>query len=349
MKHERKQLIQQGASRRQFLQLTAAAAVAGTAASISMPALAAGTKVLRFSSQQPVDSIYTRAMEMLSKEVDSLSSGAMKVQNFPNATLGDANQQQSALQAGTIDLALSTPAWFARSFAEADVFTLPYIVSSIDRLHSALDGELGQKVFAAGEKAGFKFHGGWLMGSRSMCNKVRPINTPDDVKGLKMRVIGSPVYLAAFTALGATPVSMAPSELYLALQQNVVDGFEYPMPDLIDAKLYEVSKYYSLDEHVTDFFMVGMNKGSWDRLSSEQQQILSQGMKKATDWLWAEQPKNIASAKKKLETLLTVNDISPENKAKFVAATRPVYDQFADKIGKDIVALAIKELGPASG
>jgi len=333
-------------SRRQFLKLGAGAAVAASAG-LPMPALAAPTTVLRFSSQQPVNSIYTQAMQMFADAVAKASSGGMEIQLFPNATLGDANQQHAAIQSGTTDMGLSTPAWFARSVKEADVFTLPYIVSSIGRLRSALDGELGQKVFAAGEEAGFKFHGGWLMGGRSMVNKVRPINTPDDVKGLKMRVIGSPVYLAAFTALGATPVSMSPSELYLALQQNVVDGFEYPLPDLIDAKLYEVSKFLSLDEHGTDFFMVGMNKGSWERLSPEQQEIFTAAMKTATDWLWTKQPENIEAAKEKLRTLLTVNDISPENKALFVEATKPVYAQFADHIGPDIVELAVKELGPA--
>jgi TRAP-type C4-dicarboxylate transport system substrate-binding protein len=137
---------------------------------------------------------------------------------------------------------------------------------------------------------------------------------------------------------------MDPSELYVGLQQSVIDGFEYPLPDLVAYKLYEVSKYLSLDAHTTDFFINSINKGVWDGLSAEEQGIINQAMRTAMDYQWKAQPEEIDSSLAKLRTLLQVNDITPENKKLFVEATRPVYQQFEGSIGKSFLDLAIKEL-----
>jgi TRAP-type C4-dicarboxylate transport system substrate-binding protein len=104
------------------------------------------------------------------------------------------------------------------------------------------------------------------------------------------------VYLATFRALGANPVAMDPSELYLALQQGVVDGFEYPLPDLVAQRMYEVSKFLSLDRHTTDFFIVSTSVKSWNGFSAQEQGWITQAMKTAADWQWKEQPQQIAQA-----------------------------------------------------
>ena len=112
--------------------------------------------------------------------------------------------------------------------------------------------------------------GYFLLGGRHIVNKVRPVNKPEDCKGLKLRVINNPVYMQTFRLLGANPVAMDPSELYLATQQGVVDGFEYPLPDLMSQKMFEVIKFVSLDQHTTDFFIISANKklwGEWRRRS----------------------------------------------------------------------------------
>jgi C4-dicarboxylate-binding protein DctP len=174
---------------------------------------------------------------------------------------------------------------------------------------------------------------------------VRPVNKPADCQGLKLRVINSQVYIQTFRALGASTVALDPSELYVALQQGVVDGFEYPLPDLVSVKLYEVSKFLSLDQHTTDFFIVSINKSVWEGFSPEDQATLAKAMKTAMDWQWKAQPEEIATALTKLKTLMTVNDISPDNKKLFVEATRPIYKQFEPSIGREFLELAVKELG----
>jgi len=331
-------------ARRDFLAL----AVGGAAAlSVVSPAVAQRARVLRFGSMMPVDSIYHRACVMFGDEVAKLSSQKIKVEVYPSSQLGSIAEMLSAVQVGSLPITMAVPAWYSKFMKPIDAFTLPYIVASPDRLRPAIGGKLGQEIAKLGEAAGFQVIGYWLIGGRHLVNRVRPINTPADCAGLKIRVINSQVYIQSFRALGASTVAMDPSELYVALQQGVIDGFEYPIPDLVSYKLYEVSKYLSLDNHTTDIFIISINKGIWDAMSADDRGLVSQAMRTAMDWQWKEQPNEIASSLAKLKTLMQVNEITPENKALFIKATRPVYEQFQGSIGKDFLDLAMQELGSA--
>ena len=244
-------------------------------------------------------------------------------------------------------MTMAVSAWFSKFMKPLDAFTLPYIVPSADRLKTALDGALGQRIAAMGESTGFQIIGYWLIGGRHIVNKVRPVHKPADCAGLKIRVINSQVYIQTFRALGATAVAMDPSELYLALQQGVVDGFEYPLPDLVSYKFYEVAKYLSLDGHTTDFFLIAINRGLWQSLGQEQQGMMAQALKTAMEWQWREQPGEIEKSLTKLKTLMQVNELTPEEKAAFIEATRPVYGQFESSVGKEFLDFTRKELGSA--
>ena len=329
--------------RRNFLKYTAVAAGA-TSLGLPLTALGQRAKVFRFGHMLPADTLYHKAIQMFADEAGKLSSGRVKVEIYPASQLGTIPEMLSATQVGSLTLTMAVPAWYSNFMKPIDAFTLPYIVSSPDKLRTALDGTIGKEVTRMGEAAGFHVLGYWLIGGRHIVNKVRPVNKPADCQGLKLRVINSQVYIQTFRALGASTVALDPSELYVALQQGVVDGFEYPLPDLVSIKLYEVSKFLSLDAHTTDFFIISINKGVWDGLSADDQSALTRAMKTAMDWQWKAQPEEIAGALVKLKTLMTVNDITPENKKLFVDVTRPVYKQFESTIGKDFLDLAVKEL-----
>jgi C4-dicarboxylate-binding protein DctP len=330
-------------ARRHFLRY---AGVAAGAAALGSPAIALAqrAKVFRFGHMLPADTLYNKAIQMFADEANKLSSGRLKVDIYPASQLGTIPEMLSATQVGSLTLTMAVPAWYSNFMKPLDAFTLPYIVSSPEKLKASLDGRLGQEITRMGDAAGFHVLGYWLIGSRHIVNKVRAVNKPADCQGLKLRVINSQVYIQTFRALGASTVALDPSELYVALQQGVVDGFEYPLPDLVSIKLYEVSKFISLDAHTTDFFIVSINKGIWDGLSADDQGALKNAMKTAMDWQWKAQPEEIAGALAKLKTLMTVNDLTPENRKLFVDATRPVYKQFEASIGKDFLDLAIKEL-----
>jgi C4-dicarboxylate-binding protein DctP len=327
--------------RRDFLKY---AALGAAALGVPLTASTQRAKVFRFGHMLPADTLYNKAIQMFADEAAKASSGRIKIDIYPASQLGTIPEMLSATQVGSLTLTMAVPAWYSNFMKPLDAFTLPYIVSSPEKLKSALDGVMGKEISRLGDGAGFHVLGYWLIGSRHIVNKVRAVNKPADCQGLKLRVINSQVYIQTFRALGASTVALDPSELYVALQQGVVDGFEYPLPDLVSIKLYEVSKYLSLDAHTTDFFIISINKGVWDGLSAEDKAALTSAMKTAMDWQWKAQPDEIAGALTKLKTLMTVNDITPENKKLFIEATRPVYKQFEGSIGKDFLDLAIKEL-----
>jgi len=330
--------------RRNFLKIGAAAAAS---LGIAAPAIAQQPRVraMRFGHMLPTETVYHKAIVMFADEVGKLSGGKMKIEVYPSSQLGSIPEMLSQLKVGSLTMSMAVPAWYSNFMKPIDAFTLPYIVSSPERLKAALDGNIGKEINRMGQGAGFNVFGYWLLGGRHIVNKVRPVNVPADCQGLKLRVINSQVYIQAFRALGASTVAMDPAELYVSMQQGVIDGFEYPLPDLLAFKLNEVIKFISLDNHTTDFFLVSMNKGLWDGLSAEEQGILNQAMKTAMDWQWKAQPEDITAALAKLRTLVQVNEITPANKKLFIEATRPVYQQFEGSIGKDFLAMVMKEVG----
>jgi tripartite ATP-independent transporter DctP family solute receptor len=329
--------------RRQFLKLSLATGSVAVFGLAGVPVLAQ-TRTLRFGSPMPVGSIYDQAMNMFAGEVAKLSSKKMKIETYPASQLGSIKEMLTSVQTGSLGFTIAVPAWYSSFVKQMDVFALPYLVHSLGRLRQALDGAVGEKVSKYAEAANLKLVGFWLMGSRHIVNNVRPIYKPADLAGLKIRVINSEVYRQAFRALGAITIALDPSEVYLALQQGVVDGFEYDLPSIVDYKVYEVSKYVCLDAHVTDFFIVSMNKRIWDSLAAEEQAILKQAMKTSMDWQWQEQPKVTARALETLKRYLKVNEITPEARAEFAKVTRPIYKNFEAQIGKDLIDLAIRDL-----
>jgi C4-dicarboxylate-binding protein DctP len=332
-------------NRRRFIKAASAVGVAGAAGALGAgSARAQSTKTLKFGHMLPTDQVHHKAIALFGEELSKLSKNTIKLDIFPSSQMGSIPEMLQSVQAGSLSMSMAVPAWYSSFMKPLDAFTMPYLVGDESKLRPALEGPLGAQIDKFAEPAGFKILGYLLMGARSICNKQRAINTPADCKGLKLRVINSPVYLATFRALGANPVAMDPSELDLALQQGVVDGFEYPLPDLLAQRMNEVSKFLSLDRHTTDFFIISTSAKSWKGFSAQEQGWITQAMKSAMDWQWKEQPQQIAQALTKLRTLMTVNDITPENKKLFVDATKPVYAQFESSIGKDFLNLCIKEL-----
>jgi C4-dicarboxylate-binding protein DctP len=331
-------------ARRNVLKFSLAAAATSVAGMASI-VHAQRARTFRFGSPVPAGSNYFKAQEIFAEEITKLSSGKLKVELYPSFQLGSIKDMLTNTQLGTQSIGMAVPAWFAGYAKPIDVFSMPFIVGSLDRLRAGLDGPFGKRMMALTEPAGFKIIGHWIMGPRQIVNNVRPIHKPEDLAGLKIRVITSPVFIETFKALGANPVGLDAAEMYLALQQKTVDGVDNAAVDLINLKLYEVSKYLSLTAHITDFFIVAMNKPLWDSLSPEERGMFEAAMKKSMDWEWGAQPEAIKVATDKLKTLMQSNDITPAERDAFVKATRPVYQQFEPSIGKNVIEEAIKTLG----
>jgi tripartite ATP-independent transporter DctP family solute receptor len=332
-----------GINRRGMLSLSLGAAIAPGL--IARPAIAqTKATVLRFGGSQPLTTNYGQGMVKLGEELARRSEGRLTVQVFPSGQLGGLKDMVTAVQLGTQSMVMVTPTWIANYAKQLDILSLLYFSRSQDKLFEALDGPFGTKLATFAEPVGFKILGWWNSGPRHILNNVRPINTPDDVKGLKLRSQTSPIWLQSLRALGANPVSLDYPEIYLALQQGTIDGYENPAPDVVGGKFYEVVKYMSLTSHLFDIFLVAINKRQWDRLSPADKQAMEESMAVATKWQREAEAGEVKQALDLLRTKMKVNDISDADRQLFAERVRPGYQDFAKLVGEDFFAEASRAL-----
>ncbi|MYD78640.1 MAG: TRAP transporter substrate-binding protein [Gammaproteobacteria bacterium] len=186
------------------------------------------------------------------EHLEASSNGAIEVQIFPGEQLGSEEETSQMLKQGTLQCAVESAGGGLAPFVpEADLFNLPFIFSDIDHFYRVVDGPIGESVAEKVEMAlDSEVLGWWFSGIRNAWNDTRPIMTPDDMKGLKIRVMGSPVLIDTFNALGAQATPMSFGEVYTSLQQGVIDGAETDHVDLLVENFFEVTKYVSLTGHM---------------------------------------------------------------------------------------------------
>ena len=184
--------------------------------------------------------------------MEASSNGAIEVQIFPGEQLGSEEETSQMLKQGTLQCAVKSAGGGLAPFVpEADLFNLPFIFSDMDHFYRVVDGPIGDSVAEKVEMAlDSEVLGWWFSGIRNAWNDTRPIMTPDDLKGLKIRVMGSPVLIDTFNALGAQATPMSFGEVHTSLQQGVIDGAETDHVDLLVENFFEVTKYVSLTGHM---------------------------------------------------------------------------------------------------
>ena len=331
-------------TRRSFLQGSLAASALEAIGVRSVKA-ATGQIVLRFGAGQEPASANVRAMEVFKKELATLSGGQFKVEVYPSGQLGSFRECMEAVQMGTQQMQVITPAIPALLAPKLDVMSLLYLGSSKQKVFAAVDGDFGKRLNSVAEEAGLRILSWWDCGPRHFLNNRKPINTPDDLKGLKMRVLESPIWLKTIATLGATPMVIDFRELFTALQQHVIDGYEGIDTDIYKFSMYQVVKYFSLSYHLYDVFAVFINKGLADRFTQEQQKMVSEALRIATVWQRKAQAADIDEFHEKLKGLMQVNEISEANRALFVKKVRPLYAEFEPTLGKELIDAAIKAMG----
>lgn len=330
-----------GISRRELLQ--SAVAVSALGALGATPS-AGGRVVLRFGAAQAPATANVRAMELFRDELGKLSGGQMRVEVYPSGQLGSFRETMEAVQLGTQQMQVATPSIASPFARKMDVMSLLFLAGSREKVFTAVDGVFGKRLNAAMEEAGFHILAWWDAAPRHFLNNRRAINTPDDLKAVKIRVQESPVWVKSMTALGANPVALDFKELFSALQQNVIDGYEGIATDVDKQSMYQVVKHMSLSSHLFDIFGVYINKRLYDGLSAEQQRMLNEAMKTATAWQRKTQAADVEESQAKLRKVMQVNDISPANRKLFADRVRPVYREFERDLGKDLIDEAIKAL-----
>ncbi len=214
--------------------------------------------------------------------VKAKSGGRIEVQVAPSAQLGDDAAMVTALRTGALDLSANSQGAVANAVPEYAAFGMPFLFGNAAQAFKLLDGPLGKELADKSAEKGLIVLGYWDNGIRHMTNSKRPIGKVEDLKGLKMRTPPDPVTVDIMQALGADAQQIKFSELYVALQQGVVDGQENPIMNIHASKLYEVQKHLALTGHKFEMTPFLMSKRTWDRLSAADRKIVQEAAAEAT-------------------------------------------------------------------
>jgi len=300
------------------------------------PEKKAEKRILKLSSVLPDSHPTHKAMVWYADQVKEKTKGQVEIQVFPSSQLGEQRDALEGMKMGTLDMAMTNCGPLGQFVPTIDVLNLPFMFRNPEHQAKVLDGKPGDQLIADINKAGFVFLFWADAGSRSVINNKRPINSPDDLKGLKIRVMNSQLMVNTLNAMGAIATPMGQGEVYSALQQGVIDGWENNPTTLYTLKLYEVSKYFSWTRHFSTPDAILISKKVFDTLTPEQQKIMvevgKEGTKKARQ-LWAEtEKKHVEELVKKGVIFNEVKDVQP-----FVERVKPVWKNYTDKFGTKLV------------
>jgi TRAP-type transport system periplasmic protein len=267
--------------RRKFLKASAA----GAAFSVAAPcvSLHAAPLTMRFAHFAAEDHPANIAAKQFASRVEERTGGAVKINIFPNNVLGGPPEQAQQIKLGTIDMGLPTQGQLDKYDKAFAAVMLPFIWDGPQHVFRVLDGPAMAWLAPLAEKQGFILLRNWEYGFRNVTNTVHPINTPDDVKGLKLRTPPELQIQASLEALGATVQAIAFPELYLALSQKVVDGEENPIAVIYFNKFYEVQKYLAITRHIYNNMIHTVSAAAWKKLDAGQQAIFREESTAAGD------------------------------------------------------------------
>jgi C4-dicarboxylate-binding protein DctP len=313
--------------------------IAAAAAALALPAWAQTPIIIKFSHVVANDTPKGKASEFFAKRAGELTKGKVKVEVYSNSTLYKDKEELEALQLGAVQMLAPSLAKFGPlGVKEFEVFDLPFIFDNTAELHSVTQGPVGAQLLAKLEAKGIKGLAFWDNGFKSF-SANKPLKTPEDFKGLKMRIQSSKVLEAQMRALGALPQVMAFSEVYQALQTGVVDGTENPISNLYTQKMHEVQKHLSLTEHGYLGYAVITNKKFWDGLPTDVHAQLEQAMKEATEFANKiakdENEASLDAVRKSGKT--QVYTPTPAERLALKKATLKVHKEMESRIGKEII------------
>ena len=280
-----------------------------------------------------------RAMIKMGEDLKEISGGKMQMEIYPNSQLGTERECLELLQFGSLDMT-KVSAGIMENFApKMKIFGLPFLFRDKEHSFNVLDGPIGKQLLNEGEQYWLKGLGYYDAGSRSFYTKERSINTPEDLAGLKIRVMESVTAMDMVRSLGSSPTPISWGELYTSLQQGVVDGAENNPPSFYLSRHYEVCKYYSLDEHtmLPDVLIIGTK--IWNRLSKQEQKWLQKAVDNSVIYqrkLWEKAEIEALTEVQKAGVIVTRPDKTP-----FAKKVEVIYERY--KSDKEIYSL-IKQI-----
>jgi tripartite ATP-independent transporter DctP family solute receptor len=311
----------------------ATGALALAAAFISGAVLAQQKMVMKASDVHPAGYPTVVAVENMGKKLEKATNGRLSIQMYPSMQLGGEKEAIEQAQVGAIQFARVSVGALGPVVDELNVFSMPYLFRDTKHMQKVIDGPIGQELMdkvTNNPKAGIVALAWMDAGARSLYDTKKPIKSLADLKGMKFRVMGNPMFVDMMTSLGGNGVSMGYDQVFNALQTGVVDGAENNMPSFVFDNHYQVAKFYTLDEHLIIPEMVVFSKKTWDTLSKEDQALLIKFGKEAQAEervLWEKYEKEALDKAKAAG--ITINEIA--DKKAFQDAVKPVWDKYGPK------------------
>lgn len=302
-------------------------------------------RTIRFGHLNNTDHPTSTGVKKFAELVAARSGGKIKVQEYPSSQLGNELQQQAALQGGVQEMLVASTTSLAGVVKEFGVFDFPFLFGNARQADAMVDGPLGKLLGGKLAEKGVVVLGFFDLGFRNVTNGKRPVTKPEDLDGLKLRVIPNPVFLETFKTFKANPIPMPFAELYGALENKTVDGQENPFSVILSSKFYEVNKYVSATNHVYATNPVQVSKRFWDKLSPAEQKLLQDAAIEAQNYQRVVSREAAAKAVGELKAKgMLYNEIAPAELERMRAAVRPVYDKFAAAYDPAVMSLFKSEL-----
>lgn len=283
-----------------------------------------------------------KAAVKFKEEVERNSKGRIAINVRPAAQLGGDVEIIEQTQMGMVQIAIPPTGNLANFEAKYYLFDLPFLMPDDAAMKRVADGDVGRKLLKALDKANLHGVNFWGAGFRHMTNNVRPITGPDDLKGIKMRTLQAPAILATYRTFGANPTAMAFTEVYNGLQQGVVEGQENPLANIYSMRFYEVQKYMTLTGHAYHTYAAVMNKAAWESLPPDLQKVMSDAFDHARDYSRQLTNEDEARILGEIKGQIEIRELTPEGRAAFIEASRPIYKEFETRITPELLDEAVK-------
>ncbi len=289
---------------------------------------------------------------LFAKLVKERTQGRINIKVYTSASLmaGKQTNEFLILRRGVADFAFASTINWSSTIKELNLFNLPFLFPDYNALDRVTEGYVGEKLKKIIKKKGVTILAWGENGFREITNSKRPIASPSDLKGLKIRVVGTPIFIDIMKTLGANPVNMNWAEAKVAFQQGVVDGQENPVVGIeIPVKIWQFHKYITIWHYVIDPLMLAVNNNVWNSFTQEDREIIRQAAIEAAYWEKTMVRKGLIPPDlSALETLkkhgMHVTVLTPQQRQEFKKLTEPIYKKWVPVIGKDLVNEAIKAI-----
>ena len=320
---------------RRTLLTGAGTAVALSMATLAQPALGADMTIRVASVTGPAHH-HNVALRWFADRVAEKNVG-LNIEVLDGAQLGGERDYIEGMMLGSIQMAQVSTAPVSGFIPEFDLFSLPYLIRDTEHFKNVVSGPVGGKFTDLAEQRGLKILAWFDNGYRNVFNKVRPVVTPEDMDGLKIRVMESPLMVNTLNAMGGSATPMSYSELYTALEQGVLDGGENAAGNVLNDKFYEVSGYFSMTQHFRPPGIVAISLGTWNELSEEQQAVMMEEAAALQDYEIQLTGEVGAAALEELEAKGMM--INEADVAAFRERMGPVYEDFIAKHGAELLEM----------